>query len=75
MRSLVLTNDPIIVNVVETLLKEAGIGVHILDRHASSLPGAVGMVPQRIVVASADWDSARQILCDAELRAWIVDEG
>jgi hypothetical protein len=59
MRPLVLSDDPVLVNFVETLLREAGIEAHVLDRHASALMGAVGRVPQRVVVADNDWERAR----------------
>lgn len=75
MRELVLTDDPVLVNFVETLLRDAGITVHVFDRYAAQLHGAVGRAPQRVVVAAEDWDLAAEVLADAELGQWIVNEG
>lgn len=75
MRDLVLTDDPVLVNFVETLLKDAGITVHVFDRFAAQLHGAVGRAPQRVVVAAEDWEFAAEVLADAELGQWIVEGG
>ena len=51
MRELVLTDDAVLVSFLETLLKDAGIEVHVFDRNLNALNGAVGRAPQRVMVA------------------------
>lgn len=75
MRELVLTDDAVLVNFIETLLKDAGIVVHVFDRHSNALQGAVGRAPQRIVVSHEDWRRAVEVLTAADLQNWIVEEG
>jgi hypothetical protein len=75
MREIVASDDPVLVNYVETLLRGIGIATAVYDRHASSLHGAVGRAPQRVVVEDDDWGPAAQLLKDAGLEAWIVDGG
>lgn len=72
MREIVLTTDLVVVSYVESLLHSAGIDTAILDRNAAAMPGTVGNVPQRIVVAADNWEQARRILVDAGLEKWIV---
>lgn len=71
--TLVLTNDVVLVSYVESLLREARIASVVLDRNLSGLHGAVGLVPQRILVDKDDWAAARMLLVDVGLAAWIVD--
>lgn len=71
--TLVLTNNVVLVSYVESLLREARIASVVLDRNLSGLHGAVGLVPQRILVDKDDWAAARMLLVDAGLAAWIVD--
>lgn len=73
MRELVLTGDAVLVNFVENLLMEAGIGVHVFDRHLNALNGAVGLAPQRVIVEAEQWERAAQILIGAGLGQWIVE--
>ncbi|MGQ0673177.1 MAG: putative signal transducing protein [Hyphomicrobium sp.] len=73
MRALVMTEDVVLVSLVESLLREAGIDVHVFDTHASALHGAVGRAPQRVMVPDDQWPRAQRLLVDAELAAWLVD--
>ena len=73
MRELVLTDDAVLVSFLETLLKDAGIEVHVFDRNLNALNGAVGQAPQRVMVAHEQWDQARRVLVDADLAQWIVE--
>lgn len=72
MRALVLTDDSVLVSYLEALLADAGIGVVVLDRNLSQLHGAVGRVPQRVMVPEEVWHRARMVLIDAGLGKWIV---
>ena len=73
MRELVLTGDAVLVTFVETLLKDAGIEVHVFDRNLNALNGAVGPAPQRVMVASGQWQRAKRLLVEADLERWIVE--
>lgn len=75
MRELVLTDDPVVLSFVETLLREAGMSFDVPDRNMSALHGAAGRLPQRVVVDDAECTRARRLLSDAGLSDWLVDEG
>lgn len=72
---IVRTDDAVLVSYVEALLRDRGIAPVVLDRNLSHLHGAVGLQPQRIVVASDDWAAARLLLIEAGLGAWISTRG
>ena len=74
MRELMRTNDPVLLNFVESLLGEAGIAAVILDANMSILEGSLGMLPRRLMVADDHEVSARRILRQAELGEWLIDE-
>lgn len=73
MRELILTSDSVLVSFVETLLKDAGVEVHVFDRNLNALNGAVGPAPQRVMVAPEEWDRAKRVLIEADLGQWIVE--
>lgn len=73
MRELVLSDDIVLVSYVEALLKDARIEVTILDRGVSGMPGAIGAVPQRIVVSDERYEEARRILTDAGLSTHLAE--
>ena len=67
MRELVRTNDPVLVNAVEALLKSAGIPHTVLDGNMSVLEGSIGILPRRVLVDERCIDDARRVLVDAGL--------
>lgn len=74
MRELMRTNNPVILTVVEHLLGQAGIAAVILDTNMSVLEGSIGVLPRRVMVADEHESSARRILNEADLGAWLIDE-
>jgi Putative prokaryotic signal transducing protein len=72
MRDLVTTNDPVLLNYVQVLLKDAGIGVAVFDGNMSAVQGTLGAVQQRLAVPEDSWAQARRILDEAGLGQWIV---
>ncbi len=72
MRDLVTTNDPVLLNYVQVLLKDAGIGVAVFDGNMSAVQGTLGAVQQRIAVPEESWTQARRLLDEAGLGQWIV---
>lgn len=67
------TNDPVLINFVETLLGEAGISAIVLDANMSVLEGSLGMLPRRVLVADGNEDEARRLLRQADLGQWLID--
>jgi hypothetical protein len=72
MRDLVTTNDPVLLNYVQVLLDDAGIGVAVFDGNMSTLQGTLGAVEKRLAVPEESWADARRLLEDAGLGQWIV---
>jgi len=73
MRDLVTSNDPVLLNYVQVLLKDAGIDVAVFDGNMSTVQGTLGAVQQRIAVPEEAWSRARRILDEAGLGQWIVE--
>ena len=61
------TNDLVILSVVESLLRAAGLGFFIADSHMSALEGSLGFLPRRVMVDGDDVLQARRLLTDAGL--------
>jgi len=73
MRDLIRTNDPVLLNFVQTLLHDAGIKVAVFDGNMSTLQGTLGAILQRIAVPEDRWTDACRILREADLKEWIVE--
>jgi hypothetical protein len=71
MSELIRTNDVALISVVEALLQQADIPVHIADRNLSSLEGSVNWLQMRVLVPDAAEADARQLLTDADLGEWL----
>ena len=71
MAELIRTNDVALISVVEGLLQQADIPVHVADRNLSSLEGSLNWLQMRVLVPDAAEAEARQILTDAELGEWL----
>ena len=67
MEELLRSNDPVTISFVETLMREAGIGVLVADQNMSIMDGSLGILPRRILVESDRIDEARRIVRDAGL--------
>lgn len=74
MRELLRTNDPVLLSYVDALLRGAGVAAVVADAHISAIEGSVGVLPRRVLVPADDLATAIQILTDADLAAWIVDD-
>jgi hypothetical protein len=72
MRDLVTSNDAVLLNYVEVLLEDAGIGVAVFDGNMSAVQGTLGAVQKRLAVPEENWAQARRLLDDAGLGQWIV---
>ncbi len=72
MRDLVTTNDAVLLNYVQVLLEDAGIGVAVFDGSMSAVQGSLGAVQKRLAVPEDSWAQARRLLDEAGLSQWIV---
>lgn len=67
MVELLRTNDPVLIGLVEALLKADRIPVLVADRFMSGLEGSIGAFPRRVLVPE-DWaPKARRLLEEAGL--------
>ena len=73
MRDLVTSNDPVLINYIQVLLKGAGIDSVVFDGNMSTVQGTLGAVQQRIAVPEESWAQARRLLDEADLGQWIVE--
>lgn len=74
MQELMRSNDIVLINFVEALLRDAGCAVVIADQNMSVMEGSIGAFPRRVLVAAEDLAQARRVLRDAELGAWIIGD-
>ncbi|MEP0320717.1 DUF2007 domain-containing protein [Bauldia litoralis] len=75
MEELIRTNDIVLISFVESLLRDAGIEVLVLDQNMSVIEGSLGVLPRRILVAADNLDQARRILTDADIGKELEDPG
>ncbi len=74
MLEIVRTNDPVMLSLLESLMKEAGIACFIADQGMSILEGSLGAIPRRFMVDSERVDEAREIVRGAGLGAELREE-
>ena len=60
MRELLRSNDAVLINFAESVLREAGITSFLADQHISVIEGSIGAFPRRLLVGSDDWPTARR---------------
>ena len=75
MHELLRSNDAVLINFAETLLREAGIDSLVADQHMSVIEGSIGAFPRRLLVQPDDAATARQVLTEAGLDGWLVSDG
>ena len=69
MEQLLSTNDPVVLSLAESLLREAGIDYFVADENVSAIEGSIGILPRRLLVPATAIKPARQLLTDAGLGA------
>ena len=62
MRAVLKTNDPVLLNFAEALLKDAGIVAAVFDTHMSVMDGSLGILPRRLMVSDEDFERASSLL-------------
>jgi len=75
MVELLRSNDTVLLSFVEVLLRDSGVTAIIADRNMSIMEGSIGVLSARVLVNESDVTRARQLLRDAELGAWLKDDG
>ena len=65
MREVLKTNDPVLLNFAQALLKDARIEAVVFDTHASIMDGSSGFLPRRLMVAEDDAAAAQRVLKEA----------
>jgi hypothetical protein len=75
MIELLRTNDTVLINFVEVLLRDAGLGVVVADQNMSILEGSLGVLPRRILVSGDDEVAAKRLLEEAGLGEWVKKPG
>jgi hypothetical protein len=72
MREILRTNEPIVLNFAEALLRDAGLAPTVADSNISLMEGSIGIFPRRLLVPADALGEARAILEDAGLGSWII---
>jgi hypothetical protein len=75
MRDILHSNDAVVMNFAQAVLRQAGIASFIADQHMSIVEGSIGAFPRRLQVSEEDWRRARVVLGEAGLHAWLLGEG
>ncbi len=65
MDEIVRTNDAILINALEALLKSAQIPCFVADQNMSVMEGSLGFLPRRLLVTDDDAERARKLLREA----------
>jgi hypothetical protein len=74
MRAVLKTNDPVLLNFAEVLLKDAGIRALVFDSEMSIMDGSVGILPRRLMVADEDFAPAAALLRQGTSQEHAPDE-
>lgn len=67
MRTILTTNDPVLLSFAQALLADSGIDCVVADSFTSIVEGSLGVLPRRLMVLEEDGDSAHALLVEADL--------
>ena len=62
MKTILETNDPVLLGLARSVLESAGIGAVLLDTHGAALYGGSGVILQRLCVLDEDEDEAAALI-------------
>jgi hypothetical protein len=65
MRELVRSNDSVLLDWLQVLLRDSGIETVVFDAHMSIMEGSAGAIQRRLMVLDEDFDLARVRVTDA----------
>ena len=71
MREIIRSNDPVLLGFAEVLLRDAGLEAVLMDQNMSVMEGSIGILQRRLMVAPDDLATARRVLIDSDLGAWV----
>lgn len=74
MREILRSNNPVLLNFIEVLLRDAGCEPLVLDGNMSVMEGSIGILPRRLLVPEEHWVQARRVLEDAGLGQWVKSD-
>ena len=66
------TTNPVDVNYIQALLKEADIFVAVFDENISVVEGSIGLFPKRVMISEYDQDAAREVLRGTGLEEFLL---
>jgi len=75
MREILRSNDPVLINFAQSVLREAGITSCLADQHISVVEGSIGAFPRRLMVGNGDWTAAHRELEKAGLGDALINDG
>ena len=75
MREIIRSNDPILLNFAQVLLRDAGVDAVLMDQNMSVMEGSIGILQRRLMVPVGDIEQARQIMIDSDLGQWVSSDG
>ena len=75
MRELLRSNDAVLINFAQSVLRQAGIASFVADQYMSVVEGSIGAFPRRLQVADEDWAPPGERSAEAGLDAWLISDG
>jgi hypothetical protein len=75
MREILRSNDAVLINFAQSVLRQAGIATFVADQYMSVVEGSIGAFPRRLQVGDEDWAAAYRALSEAGLDAWLIQDG
>jgi hypothetical protein len=75
MREILRSNDTVLINFAQSVLRQAGIATFVADQYMSVMEGSIGAFPRRLQVGEEDWAAAYRALSEAGLDAWLIKDG
>ena len=72
MEELLRTNDLVLISFADSLLREAGIDLIVVDQNMSVIEGSLGILPRRVLVPDERIQEARTLLEKAGIGAELV---
>lgn len=68
------TTNPVDVNYIQALLKDADIFVAVFDDNISVVEGSIGLFPKRVMISGDDINAAREVLRGTELEEFLLPQ-
>ena len=75
MREILRSNDAVLINFAQSVLRQVGITSFLADQNISVVEGSIGAFPRRLLVGDEAWPAAYRALLEAGLEASLLKEG